>query len=161
MVSQGAHGCSGRRSFCTLRGSDEDFNKHLVCAACHIAITEGRLKVSGRAPDGLTWEGPFGVIEKPLPLDRKPQDTSSNTNEEKDATTSTDAEVDAEETKIDELFVREPGAEYEAISSHVIHGSDISTPVTYNVIQEGRDTKFPVGSTEREPGESLLSVPSG
>ena len=29
---------------------------------------EGRLKVSGRAPDGLTWEGPFGVIEKPLPL---------------------------------------------------------------------------------------------
>jgi hypothetical protein len=33
-----------------------------------LAITQGRLKVSGRAPDGLTWEGPFGVIEKPLPL---------------------------------------------------------------------------------------------
>ena len=49
-------------------GADEDWNKHLVCAACHLAITEGRLKVSGRAPDGLTWEGPFGVIEKPLPL---------------------------------------------------------------------------------------------
>ena len=28
----------------------------------------GILKVSGLAPDGLTWEGPFGVIEKPLPL---------------------------------------------------------------------------------------------
>ena len=39
-----------------------------MCAACHLAITERRLKVSGRAPDGLTWEGPFGVIEKPLPL---------------------------------------------------------------------------------------------
>jgi len=36
--------------------------------AGHAAITEGRLKVKGRAPDGLTWEGPFGVIEKPLPL---------------------------------------------------------------------------------------------
>ena len=30
--------------------------------------TTGILEVSGRAPDGLTWEGPFGVIEKPLPL---------------------------------------------------------------------------------------------
>jgi hypothetical protein len=49
-------------------GPDEDWNKHTVCAACHLAITEGRLKVSGRAPDGLTYEGPFGVIEKPLPL---------------------------------------------------------------------------------------------
>jgi hypothetical protein len=49
-------------------GSDEDWNKHTVCAACHLAITEGRLTVSGRAPDGLAWEGPFGVIEKPLPL---------------------------------------------------------------------------------------------
>jgi hypothetical protein len=49
-------------------GPDEDWNKHTVCAACHLAITEGRLKVSGRAPDELTWEGPFGVIEKPLPL---------------------------------------------------------------------------------------------
>jgi hypothetical protein len=51
-------------------GPDEDWNKHTVCAACHLAITEGRLKVSGRAPGGLTWEGPFGVIEKPLPLSR-------------------------------------------------------------------------------------------
>jgi hypothetical protein len=49
-------------------GPDEAWNKHTVCAVCHLAITEGRLKVSGGAPDGLTWEGPFGVIEKPLPL---------------------------------------------------------------------------------------------
>jgi len=27
--------------------------------------------VKGRAPDELTWEGPFGVIEKPLPLARR------------------------------------------------------------------------------------------
>ena len=45
-----------------------DGRLHTVCAVCHAAITEGRLKVKGRAPDGLTWEGPFGVIERPLPL---------------------------------------------------------------------------------------------
>ncbi len=68
-------GCSNRSALTgnhiirrSQGGVDEDWNKHLVCAACHLAITEGRLKVSGRAPDGLTWEGPFGVIEKPLPL---------------------------------------------------------------------------------------------
>ena len=49
-------------------GPDEDWNLHVVCAVCHAAITAGRLKVRGRAPDGVTWEGPFGVIEKPLPL---------------------------------------------------------------------------------------------
>jgi cytochrome c553 len=49
-------------------GSDKDWNKTTLCAACHHAKTTGILKVSGRAPDGLTWEGPFGVIEKPLPL---------------------------------------------------------------------------------------------
>jgi hypothetical protein len=76
-------------------GPDEDWNLHLVCAACHLAITEGRLKVSGRAPDGLTWEGPFGVIEKPLPLDRKSEQSEPS-------------------------FVREPGAEY-VIPSHVGH----------------------------------------
>jgi len=49
-------------------GPDADWNCHTVCAVCHAAITRGLLKVRGRAPDGLTWEGPFGVIEKPLPL---------------------------------------------------------------------------------------------
>ncbi len=49
-------------------GPDEDWNKTTLCAVCHHAKTTGILKVSGRAPDGLTWEGPFGVIEKPLPL---------------------------------------------------------------------------------------------
>jgi hypothetical protein len=49
-------------------GSDRDWNKTTLCAVCHHAKTTGIVKVSGRAPDGLTWEGPFGVIEKPLPL---------------------------------------------------------------------------------------------
>jgi hypothetical protein len=49
-------------------GRDKDWNKTTLCAVCHHAKTTGILKVSGRAPDGLTWEGPFGVIEKPLPL---------------------------------------------------------------------------------------------
>ena len=49
-------------------GPDEDWNKTTLCAVCHHAKTTGILKVSGLAPDGLTWEGPFGVIEKPLPL---------------------------------------------------------------------------------------------
>jgi hypothetical protein len=46
-------------------GPDDDWNLHTVCAVCHYAITSGRLKVSGRAPDDMTWEGPLGVIEKP------------------------------------------------------------------------------------------------
>lgn len=49
-------------------GPDVASNLHSVCAVCHAAITTNRLKVSGRAPDGLRWEGPFGIIEKPLPL---------------------------------------------------------------------------------------------
>jgi hypothetical protein len=61
-------------------GPDQDWNKHIVCAACHLAITEGRLKVSGRAPDGLTWEGPFGVIEKPLPLSGPVQGSQAEEN---------------------------------------------------------------------------------
>jgi len=59
-------------------GPDTDWNQITVCAACHLAITQGRLKVSGRAPDRLKWEGPFGVIENPLPLSSRssevPQD---------------------------------------------------------------------------------------
>jgi hypothetical protein len=68
-------GCSNRSALTANHiiprargGPDEVWNLHTVCAVCHAAITEGRLKVKGRAPDGLTWEGPFGVIEKPLPL---------------------------------------------------------------------------------------------
>lgn len=49
-------------------GSDSDDNKIILCAACHHAKTTGILKVSGRAPDQLSWKGPFGVIEEPLPL---------------------------------------------------------------------------------------------
>ena len=36
-------------------GPSEDWNLHTVCIACHTDIETGRLKVSGRAPDGLTW----------------------------------------------------------------------------------------------------------
>ena len=68
-------GCSNRSALTANHiiprargGPDEAWNLHVVCAVCHAAITDGRLKVKGRAPDGLTWEGPFGVIEKPLPL---------------------------------------------------------------------------------------------
>ncbi len=68
-------GCSNRTALTANHilprargGSDETWNLHTVCAVCHAAITEGRLKVKGRAPNGLTWEGPLGIIEKPLPL---------------------------------------------------------------------------------------------
>ena len=40
---------------------------HTACIVCHHAIEMGRLKVSGKAPDEITWEGPFGVIERPRP----------------------------------------------------------------------------------------------
>jgi hypothetical protein len=68
-------GCSNRSALTANHiiprsqgGPDEAWNLHTVCAVCHAAVTEGRLKVKGRAPDSLTWEGPLGVIEKPLPL---------------------------------------------------------------------------------------------
>ncbi|MGH9463721.1 MAG: HNH endonuclease signature motif containing protein [Vicinamibacteria bacterium] len=68
-------GCSNRSALTANHiiprargGPNEAWNLHVVCAECHAAITEGRLKVKGRAPKGLTWEGPLGVIEKPLPL---------------------------------------------------------------------------------------------
>lgn len=68
-------GCSNRTALSANHiiprargGPDETWNLHTVCAVCHAAITEGRLKVKGRAPNRLTWEGPLGVIEKPLPL---------------------------------------------------------------------------------------------
>jgi len=37
-----------------------------LCMVCHSAIERGVLKATGRAPDEITWEGPFGVIEEPL-----------------------------------------------------------------------------------------------
>lgn len=49
-------------------GSDDPANRTVVCAICHSAVTRGVVKVSGRAPDHLVWEGPWGLIEKPLPL---------------------------------------------------------------------------------------------
>ncbi len=68
-------GCSNRTALTANHmmprargGSDETWNLHTVCAVCHAAITEGRLRVKGRAPNRLTWEGSLGVIEKPLPL---------------------------------------------------------------------------------------------
>ena len=39
--------------------------------AGHHAIEMGRLKVSGTAPDEITWEGLFGVIERPPPNSKK------------------------------------------------------------------------------------------
>ena len=71
-------GCSNRSALTanhiiprSRSGPDETWNLHTVCAVCHAGITEGRLRVKGRAPDELTWEGPFGLIEKPLPLARR------------------------------------------------------------------------------------------
>ena len=37
-----------------------------LCMVCHSAIERGSLKATGSAPDQITWEGPFGVIEEPL-----------------------------------------------------------------------------------------------
>ena len=73
-------GCSNRTALTANHiiprargGPDETWNLHTLCAVCHAAITGGRLKVKGRAPNRLTWEGPLGVIEKPLPLKRRSQ----------------------------------------------------------------------------------------
>lgn len=53
-------------------GSDEPSNMHTACIVCHHAIETGRLKVRGKAPDEITWESPFGVIEKPRLKPREP-----------------------------------------------------------------------------------------
>ena len=47
-------------------GSEEPVNLLTLCMVCHTAIERGVLKATGRAPDQITWEGPFGVIEEPL-----------------------------------------------------------------------------------------------
>lgn len=47
-------------------GSEEPENLLTLCMVCHAAIERGVLKATGRAPDQITWEGPFGVIEQPL-----------------------------------------------------------------------------------------------
>jgi hypothetical protein len=74
-------GCSNRSCLTAshiesraLGGSDDPSNMHTACIVCHHAIEMGRLRVSGKAPDEITWEGPFGVIEKPRP---KPKETSA------------------------------------------------------------------------------------
>ena len=81
-------GCSNRSALTANHvvprarcGPDEDWNLHTVCAVCHAAITDGRLKVRGRAPDRITWEGPFGVIEKPLPLTKSEARPRSSTDD--------------------------------------------------------------------------------
>ena len=67
-------GCSNRSCLTashidprSLGGSDVPSNMHTACIVCHHAIETGRLRVSGKAPDEITWEGLFGVIERPLP----------------------------------------------------------------------------------------------
>jgi hypothetical protein len=67
-------GCSNRSCLTashidprSLAGSDDPSNMHTACIVCHHAIEMGRLKVSGKAPDEITWEGLFGVIENPRP----------------------------------------------------------------------------------------------
>jgi hypothetical protein len=46
--------------FVSQGGSDDDSNKISVCAAHHLfGIHEGRMRVTGRAPDALVWE--FGL----------------------------------------------------------------------------------------------------
>jgi hypothetical protein len=128
-------------------GPDEDWNLHLVCAACHLAITEGRLKVSGRAPDGLTWEGPFGVIEKPLPLDRETQNGSDGDR--------ASAEKYSESEQSEPLFVREPGVDY-VIPSHVGHvhsnGRGYRAATSY-VIQTDGNADFRSASLGWTPGK--------
>ena len=47
-------------------GSVESENIFTVCMVCHTAIERGLLKTTGRAPDQIRWEGPFGMIEQPL-----------------------------------------------------------------------------------------------
>ena len=44
----------------------ESENILTVCMVCHTAIERGLLKTTGRAPDEIQWEGPFGMIEQPL-----------------------------------------------------------------------------------------------
>src|SRR6185436_6153633 len=46
--------------FASQGGSDDDWNKISLCAAHHLfGIHEGRMRVTGRAPDALVWE--FGL----------------------------------------------------------------------------------------------------
>jgi hypothetical protein len=123
-------GCSNRSALTANHiisrgrsGPDDDWNLHTVCAVCHNAITEGRLKVSGRAPDGLTWDGPFGVIEKPLPLAK-----ASRGNQARAASFSRQKEMATtgrrrRNSNTGALFTRELREPYGGTHDHVILGS--------------------------------------
>jgi hypothetical protein len=128
-------------------GPDEDWNLHLVCAACHLAITEGRLKVSGRAPDGLTWEGPFGVIERPLPLAQEPE--KKGVTSTTDSTKGSKSEYAAAGTSKD-LFVREAKVGY-FVPSHVIQTRCHDMATMDHVIHDNRSYIPPLVS----PGSPL------
>jgi hypothetical protein len=143
-------------------GPDEPWNLHLVCAVCHLAITEGRLIVSGRAPDGLTWEGPFGTIEKPLPLMREPD--KEETDKKASPPKSSDAAEYPEAATNEDLFVREAKTEY-VVPSHVGHAGRDGGVTLDHVVQNSPDVNPLPGSRGRESSGSLCarqqSVPPG
>jgi hypothetical protein len=90
-------------------GSDDPSNRHIVCIACHKSIHTGQLKVSGQAPDQIVWEGPFGIIEKPLP----PLDSERDEHSEP-ADGQTCYEENTDMGSSDGRSAREPTVVYEA-----------------------------------------------
>ena len=117
-------GCSNRTALTANHiiprargGPDETWNLHTVCAVCHAAITEGRLKVKGRAPEGLTWEGPFGVIEKPLPLARRSRNIAARSSTTRRAATG--------------MISREPQESYGEVSLPIFGSRDPNSIIQF------------------------------
>jgi hypothetical protein len=109
---QGSHIRSRARG-----GRDDPSNLHTACAACHQAIERGILKVRGTAPDDITWEGPFGIIETPQ---RKTRDRRARADRVSEARASYGRESGDGCTELDAYHVAHAeGAAGELSASHV------------------------------------------
>ena len=99
---------------------------------CHTAIERGLLKTTGRAPDEITWEGPFGVIEEPL--------------EAADETHSTTGDARREETSAEPVERVEPVEPDEANEYEVAPMVRETGPVYGEQVHDSRESSLPMGA---------------
>ena len=115
-------------------GSEEPENILTVCMVCHTAIERGLLKTTGRAPDEITWEGPFGVIEEPL--------------ESADEKISATGDARCEEASDERIEPVEPD---ELVVPPMVRETG---PVYGEQVDDSRESSWPIGATSQS-GELL------
>ncbi len=118
-------------------GSEEPENILTVCMVCHAAIERGLLKTTGRAPDKITWEGPFGVIEEPL--------------EAADEKISATGDARCEEASDERIEPVEPIEPDELVVPPMVREAG---PVYGEQVHDSRESSLPISATSQS-GELL------